>query len=164
MTAAGVFQTTAGSNLILNAPGSNRLNGKQFRVKASGWVTTASGTYTATIQPVLYGDAVLSTVTTKPLFSATAGTIAFTGTVAGAVPWALTAWMEGDTLSGTVSGAAQSVAGVTYKIATQLVPPVTTTINFATEPPIKFAVGIATAGTLGATPKFVINEFTLDED
>ena len=102
--AQSVFQTTAGGNLILNAPGSLRLSGKRFNVVASGFASTASGTYTATIQPILYGDASLATVTTKPLFSATAGTMAFTGTVAGAIPWTMNVALEGDALSATVIG------------------------------------------------------------
>lgn len=164
MTAGGVFQTTAGANLILSVPGSNKLLGKQWYVQASGFVSTASGTYTQTIQPILYGDASLATVTTKPLFSATAGTIAFTGTVAGAVPWALWAEFEGDTISGTFVGVAQSTVGVTLKGQTITVAPVST-INFASEPPIKFAVGITTgAGTLGASPKFVITEFNVIQE
>src|SRR5690348_12769225 len=164
MTAAGVFQTTAGSNLILNAPGSNRLLGKQFYVSASGFISCASGTYTATLQPVLYGDASLATVTTKPLFSTTAGTMAFTGTVTGAIPWSMNAELEGDTISGTFFGNAWGQVGATFKVPTVTVAPVST-INFATEPPIKFAVGIALAtGTLGASPKFVITEFTVFEE
>jgi len=160
-----VFQTTAGGNLILNAPGSNRLNGKQFFVQASGYVSGGAGTYTATIQPILYGDASLATVTTKPLFSATAGTLAYTGTAAAGltIPWTLWAELEGDTLSAAFYGNAQGQAGATFKVPTVTVAPVST-INFATEPPIKFAVGMTTGGTLGAAPKLVITEFGLVQE
>jgi hypothetical protein len=150
MTAAGIFQTTAGSNLILSAPGSNKLKGRQFYVQASGFVSCASGTYTATLQPVLYGDASLATVTTKPLFSATAGTMAFTGTVAAAIPWALWSEFEGDSLSGTFWGVAQSTVGATLKAQTITVLPVSA-INFATD-------------TLGASPKFIITEFNIIQE
>src|SRR5712671_1600923 len=87
--APATIQTTAGGNLILSAPGSNRLLGKQFYLQASGYISTGAGTYTATIQPILYGDASLATVTTKPLFSATAGTLAYTGTTGGAITWSV---------------------------------------------------------------------------
>jgi hypothetical protein len=164
MTAGGVFQTTAGGNLILNAPGSNRLSGKTFFVQASGYVSCASGTYTQTIQPILYGDASLATVTTKPLFSCTAGTIAFTGTVAAAIPWSMFGQFEGDSVSAIFYGNVEGQAGATYKVPTVSVAPVSS-INFATEPPVKFAVGItAGAGTLGASPKFVITEFVLVQE
>lgn len=158
-----VFQTTAGANLILPAPGSNRLKGRNFTVQASGYVMAASGTFTATIQPILYGDASLATVSTKPLFSATAGTFAYTGTAGGAIPWSMWAEFEGDTLSGTFSGIAQSMVGSTIKAQTVTVAPVSS-INFASEPPIKFAVGIAQGGTIGASPKYVITELFLRAD
>src|SRR5271166_3853042 len=87
--ASQVVQTTAGGNLILLMPGSNRLSGKDFNIRASGWAIGGAGTYTATIQPILYGDASLATVTTKPLFSATAGTLAYTGTTSAAIAWTL---------------------------------------------------------------------------
>jgi hypothetical protein len=105
--ASQIVQNTAGGNLILSAPGSNRLLGKSFYVFASGYAQAGPGTFTATIQPILYGDASLATVTTKPLFSATAGTLAYTGTTSAAIPWSLWAEFEGDTLSGTFYGVAQ---------------------------------------------------------
>lgn len=161
-TAAGVIQASAGGNLILNLPGSNRLNARSYALVASGIAQTASGTYTATIQPVLYGDASLATVTTKPLFSASAGTLAFTGTVAGAIPWSLYAEFEGDSTSATIVGIASSTVGVTLKTQTITVAPVSA-INYATEPPVKFALGFATTGTVGAGFKFTVSDFHLEE-
>jgi hypothetical protein len=160
-----VFQTTAGANLILQAPGSNRLKGRSFTVQASGYVSGGAGTYTATVAPILYGDASLATVTTKPLFTASAGTLAYTGTAAAGLtlPWSVWAEFEGDTLSGSFYGLAQSISGATAKAQTITVAPVSA-INFATEPPIKFAVGVTTAGSLGAAPKLVITEFFLRAD
>src|SRR5258708_35700778 len=43
----------AGSQNNLNLPGSNRLNGQQFVVRASGLVSLGAGTYTATVQPLV---------------------------------------------------------------------------------------------------------------
>jgi len=161
--ASQVIQSTAGSNLILQAPGSNKLLGKSFYVQASGYATSGPGTFTATIQPILYGDASLATVTTKPLFSATAGTLAYTGTASASIPWTLWAEFEGDTTSGTFYGVAQSVVGATLKTQTITVAPVST-INFATEPPIKFAIGNTTAGTVGTGLKFVTTEFLIYQE
>ncbi len=161
--ASQVVQNTAGGNLILAAPGSNRLKGQKFYVVASGYAQAGPGTFTATVQPILYGDASLATVTTKPLFSATAGTLAYTGTTSGAIPWNLFAEFEGDTLSGTFWGIAQSVVGGTLKTQTVTVLPVST-INFATEPPIKFAIGNTAAGTVAANFKFVTTEFRIIQD
>lgn len=156
--AQAVVQNTAGGNLILQIPGSNKLLGKSFWVGASGFATSGPGTFTATIQPILYGDASLATVTTKPLFSSTAGTLAYTGTTSASIPWTMWAEFEGDTLSGTFVGVAQSTVGTTLKTQTITVAPVST-INFATEPPIKFAIGNTTAGTVGTSLKFTVTEF-----
>jgi hypothetical protein len=156
--ASSVVQTTAGANLILNMPGSNRLNGTKFYVQASGKAFSGPGTFTATIQPILYGDASLATVTTKPLFSATAGTLAYTGTTGAAIPWSIFAEFEGDTTSGTFWGSAKSLVAGTLKTDTVIVAPVST-INFATEPPIKFAIGNTTAGTVGTSLKFTVTQF-----
>lgn len=163
MTATGgpnIFQTTAGGNLIMNAPGSGRLNGQQFYLQASGIAFGGPGTYTATIQPILYGDASLATVTTKPLFSATAGTLAYTGTTGGAIPWSVWAQLEGDTTSGLLFGAIQSQVGATFKTETVSVATVSA-INFNTEPPVKFALGITTGGTLGTGPKITLTQFNI---
>ena len=161
--ASAVVQTTAGANLILKAPGSNRLLGKSFYVVASGYAQAGPGTFTATIQPILYGDASLATVTTKPLFSATAGTLAYTGTTSAAIPWSLWAEFEGDTLSGTFYGVGQSTVGSTLKTQTITVAPVST-INFATEPPISFALGNTATATIGGNFKFNVTEFYIYQE
>jgi len=160
-----VWQNTAGGNLILSAPGSNRLSGQTFFLQAAGYASGGAGTYTATVQPILYGDASLATVTTKPLFSSTAGTIAYTGTAAAgqSIPWALFAQLEGDNVSQILYGNVESQVGATYKTPTVTVAPVST-INFQSEPPIKFALGFTTAGTLGAAPKFVVTQFNLVQE
>ena len=50
--------------------------------------------------------------------------------------------------------------GATYKSPTVSVAPVST-INFQTEPPIKFAIGNTTAGTVGTGLKFVVTQFQM---
>ena len=161
--ASQVVQTTAGSNLVLNAPGSNRLSGKVFFLQASGWATAGPGTFTATVQPILYGDASLATVTTKPLFSATAGTLAYTGTASTSIPWSIFAELEGDSVSQLMYGNAQSQVGATFKGQTVTVAPVSS-INFQTEPPVKFAIGNTCGGTVGGNFKFTINELVLTQE
>jgi hypothetical protein len=161
--ASAVIQNTAGSSLILKAPGSNRLLGKSFYVVASGYATAGPGTFTATVQPILYGDASLATVTTKPLFSATAGTLAYTGTTSTSIPWSLWSEFEGDTFSGTFYGVAQSTVNATLKTQTITVAPVST-INMATEPPISFALGNTCGGTVGGNLKFNVTEFYIFQE
>jgi hypothetical protein len=163
MTAAagGVFQSANGGNLLLKAPGSNRLAGKSFTVVANGYAFTGTGTYTATVQPIIYGDSSLATVTTKPLFSATAGTVTYTGTAGTAIPFSLFLELEGDSTSATAVGIGQSNVGGTLKAQAATVSPVSA-INFASEPPIQFALGITVGGTLGAAPKFVLTDLHLE--
>lgn len=161
--AQSVVQTTAGSNLILNLPGSNKLNGKRFTLFASGFASCTAGTFTSTIQPILYGDVSLATVTTKPLFTSSAGTLAYTGTTGAAIQWTMQATMEGDSTSGQLFGTAQSVVGGTLKGGTVTVAPVTT-VNFAAEPPFKFAIGNTNATTVAPGLKFVVTEFGINQD
>lgn len=163
--ASQVVQTTAGSNLIMGLPGSNRMSANKFWVFASGYATSGPGTFTATVQPILYGDASLATVTTKPLFSATAGTLAYTGTAAtgATIPWYISAEILGDAASSTFTGEAESAVGLTYKIRTALTAPVSS-IAWTSEPPIKFAIGNTCGGTVGTNFKFVVESLQiLDE-
>ena len=167
MTAVGtqqVVQTTAGGNLILKAPGSNRLNGKVFTIRASGWAAGGAGTYTATITPILYGDSSLATVTTKPLFTATAGTLAYTGTTGAGIQWTMGGTLEGDSTSGQLFGTVSSVVQGQLKGATVTVAPVSVPLNFNSEPPIQFAIGVTGVGTVGSGLKFVVNEFYLAQE
>lgn len=161
--AQSVVQTTAGGNLILNAPGSNRLSGKRFNIAVSGFASCTAGTFTATIQPILYGDASLATVTTKPLFTASAGTLAYTGTTGAAIQWTMAGAFEGDNTSGQLFGSIQSIVGGTLKGSTVSVAPVSV-INFQAEPPIKFAVGNTNSTTVAPGLKFVVTEFLLSQE
>ena len=163
--ASQVVQLTAGGNLILALPGSGRFSANSFTVYAAGYAQSGPGTFTATVQPILYGDASLATVTTKPLFTSTAGTLAYTGTAAAgaSIPWAIYANIVGDQVSGTFTGEAESAVGATYKIRTALVAPVST-INFNTEPCIKFAIGNTCGGTIGTNFKFVVENFQILDD
>lgn len=159
---SSVVQSTAGSALILNAPGSGRLSGRTFTVVVNGYASVASGTGTATIQPILYGDASLATVTTKPLFSASAGTLAYTSTAAVAVPFQLYVEFDGDTVSQKLQGIAQAVVNTTVTQQVTTVAAVSA-INFTSEPPVKFALGFTSGGTLGATPKIVVTDFHIEQ-
>ena len=157
--ASSVVQNTSGGNLILSIPGSNRLSGKAWYVQASGYAQSGPGTFTATVQPILYGDASLATVTTKPLFTSSAGTLAYTGTAAAGaqIPWNIAAEIIADGVN-TFGGNAESQVNATFKVPTVLVAPVST-INMASEPPIKFAIGNTCGGTVGTNFKFFVTEF-----
>lgn len=163
--ASQVVQTTAGSNLLLNAPGSNRLANEVFYVEAVGYAFSGAGTYTATVQPILYGDVSLATVTTKPLFTSTAGTLAYTGTVGASIPWYMFAEISGNgsTTTAPAEGQAWSTVNATLKAQTALTPSVTA-VNWQTEPPFKFAIGNTCGGTVGASFKFVVTNFRIIQE
>lgn len=146
----------AGTQVNLNAPGSNRLNGVPFIVRAGGNVVLAAGTYTSAATPfsvALYGSNTVSfaAAATNGLFTSTAIPIF---TVSSAVPVAASWEIEGQFLgdntfaklmgrataqSCTPAGAQTAVDAVAV---TKVVP---STVNFAAEPPIQFTVGIVTA-------------------
>src|SRR5579884_728497 len=161
--ASQVVQLTAGGNLILALPGSGRFSANSFTVYAAGYAQSGPGTFTATVQPILYGDASLATVTTKPLFSCTAGTLAYTGTATGAIPWNITAEFEGDNTSQALWGNVTGQVGSTFKSPTVSVA-TASAINFQTEPPVKFAIGNTCGGTVGGNFKFVVTQFQIIEE
>ena len=164
--ATQVVQTTAGANLVMGMPGSARLSANKFWVYAAGYAQALGpGTFTATVNPILYGDASLATVTTKPLFTSTAGTLAYTGTAATGVtlPWYIQAEINGDVAASSFNGEAESNICGTYKIRTQLVAPVSS-INFNTEPPAKFAIGNTGGGTFASGMKFVVETFQIIDE
>lgn len=162
--AQSVVQTTAGGNLILNAPGSNKLNGTRFSLLASGYASCTAGTFTSTIQPILYGDSSLATVTTKPLFTSSAGTLAYTGTTGAAIQWTMAGTFEGDSTSGQCFGTVSSLVGGTLGAAAASVKMVSTPINFASEPPLKFAIGNTNSTTVAPGLKFVVTQFQLTQE
>src|SRR5258708_38644767 len=83
--ASQVVQNTAGGNLILAAPGPNRLKGQKFYVVASGYAQAGPGTFTATGQPSPYGDASPATGTPNAFVSAPPGTPAYTAQTRGPI-------------------------------------------------------------------------------
>lgn len=156
----------AGSQLNLNAPGTNRLNGQTFTVRASGYLTVPAGTATSAatpIQVVLYAanTAAFSAASGNAIFSLTALAV-FTLSSASAisVPWEIEAELTGDSVSKNLIGVgegydaapnAPTVAIATARAALGAVV-ATNTFNAASEPPVQFAVAVNTAASanLGA--------------
>lgn len=145
----------AGTQVNLNAPGSNRLNGVPFIVRAAGNVTMPAGTYTTAATPIsfaLYASntASFAAATANGIFSATAVAIF---TVSSATPvaieWEVEAQVQGSNASGRLMG--RGTAETNTPAGTQAVTSVgslatsLSSVNFASEPPVQFAVGIVTA-------------------
>lgn len=154
----------AGTQCNLNVPGSNKLNGQQFRVRVSGLIafTGAGYTGTATVQPLLYASttsgftagastAVLSAAAVNVILTnATAATVKY-------VPFSVEAWLQGDGTSGLLAGQAVGQVIDPAGVITEF--PATaangtwsrivnapSSVNFATEPPLQFAAGVTVVG------------------
>lgn len=147
----------AGTQCNLNLPGSNRLNGQPFVVRAAGFVTMPAGTYTSAATPlqfVLFGSntASFSVSVGSALFSSTALAIfSVSSATAKTFPWEIQAEFIGDSTSAVVAGQGRAVSGnpngvilATAPVATGASP---ASVSFASEPPLQFSLGITTAAT-----------------
>ena len=157
----GVFNVIAGepgagSQLSLSAPGSNRLNGQPFRVRAAGFVTFAAGTYTSSIVNQLYASttAGFTAAAASAIYSSAAVAVTVSSATAKVFPWFVETLLEGDSTSGLLNG--QNTAGMNNGAQQQITPVaitnVPTSVNFATEPPLQFAVSIAVGVTSNTYP------------
>ena len=147
----------AGTQDNLNAPGSNRLNGQPFRVRAAGTIALAAGTYTAAATPIQIfinasNTASFAAASGNQLFSSTSlAAFTWTSAVAGGIDWQVEGLLVGDTSAGKVGGLVvgsvndpNGVATVTSNVASVTSP---SSVNFAAEPPLQFAVSIRTAAS-----------------
>jgi hypothetical protein len=159
LVAAG--EPGAGTQLNLNVPGSNRLNGQPFTVRAAGFMTCGAGTYTSAATPIQFvfwgsNTASFAAATGNALFSTTALAIfSVSSATAVSVPWEIEMEISGDGTSGTLVGVGQGIYGSSVNLVTsnaqaraalgQL--PTVHTVNMATEPPLQVAVGVITASS-----------------
>lgn len=154
----GVFQSSVGGNLLLTAPGSARLEGRSFIIRASGYATLAAGTYTAAVTAILYGAKSLAAPGAgNAIFSASASVVQ-SSPAASSAPWLVEAQLEGDSVSGLLQGAGQGIVN-NVAAARAAIGQAPTTVNFATEPPVSFAAGVTVASNATAA---VIDSFVLE--
>ena len=175
----GVFNVIAGepgagSQLSLSAPGSNRLNGQPFVVRAGGILNMAAGTYTATVQPLVYASTTAGFTAAAGnaiAFSSAAVALTFTSTAAVATPFELELHCIGDSTSGLLQGWFQgqqpttSVGAAFTSVTTSptILGRILSAVNYATEPPVQFAVGIGcTAGTAAAGSVATLTQFQIE--
>src|SRR5579885_240175 len=102
----------AGNQNSLNAPGSNRLNGQAFTVRASGYVTAAAGTYTSAaglINLVLYASNTSSfaAATGNAIFTVASIAATMSSATAKTMPFEIEVELQGDNVSAILSGAGQ---------------------------------------------------------
>jgi hypothetical protein len=164
----------AGTQCNLNVPGSNRLNAQPFVVRAGGIINMAAGTYTATVQPLVFASntaGYTAAVGNAVAFSVAAVALTMTATAAQAIPFELEAHCIADTTSGQLQGWSQgqvptTSTGTTLTAVTAsptILSRILTGLNLATEPPVQFSVGIGlTAGTASAGSTVSLTTFQLE--
>lgn len=157
----GVFANTGGTQTSLQLPASSAFEQTSFIVRAAGYITLPIGTYTCTVQPLLYASTTTSPVFTaaaaNALYSAAAAGCTISSAVAISVPWQIESHLIGDTVSGKVTGWNQGSLPVTgATLATTTISPTVisnapTAVSFtATANPLAFAMGFTVGGTAGA--------------
>jgi hypothetical protein len=164
----------AGTQVNLNAPGSNKLNGQPFRVRASGNVVVAAGTYTTSATPIQVllcasNTASFAAVAANAVFSGTAvAAYTWTSAVAGGLDWSVEGYFVGSNGSGKVGGLGISTFEdangkstiTTSNVAASKSP---SSVNFAAEPPLKFSLAVVTNTTnLLASPVMNLTSFQLE--
>ena len=164
----------AGTQVNLNAPGSNRLNGQPFRVRAAGTIAVAAGTYTTAATPVQIflnasNTASFAVATGNQIFSGTAvAAYTWTSAVAGGIDWQIEVDLMGTNTSGKLGGLGISTFTNPNGVATVSTSNIVSgtspsSVDFATEPPVQFAVSILTAASnLLASPVASMTQFLLE--
>lgn len=168
---AGVVANAAGTQLALNAPGASALEQVPFVVKVGGYISAAAGTYTATLQPLLYASTTVgfTAAAANAIFSAAAVTITMTQTAASVVPFELEAHLIGDSTSGKVLGWNQgqlptTSTGTTLTTATSsptIISNGPTSVTFSAAVPLQFAFGVTIAGTQSTGSVVNVGTFAL---
>lgn len=143
-TTGGVFVTT------LSLPGSSAYEQVPFTVKASGYVSLAAGTYTASVQPLLYASSLAGYTASAAaaIFSAAAVSITYAAAAATVAPFELEAYLVGDSTSHKLTGRSQAtayVAGATLVnalVAPAIITNPLTVFTASAAIPVQFLVGV----------------------
>lgn len=146
----------AGSQLSIGIPGSGRLNGVPFQIKAAGFVSIAAGTFTTSVQPLIYASttAGFTAAAASAIYSAAAVAVTVASASATVVPWNLQITMSGDSTSGKVAGTYTGTNnnGAINSVALAIIANAPTSVNFSTEPPLQFAAGVSLGTTSNTFP------------
>jgi hypothetical protein len=165
--AANVFVTT------LNLPTSTPVNfsGVPFVVKATGYLTATAGTYTATVQPLIYASKVAGYTASAAaaIYSAAAVNLTVASAAVTQFEWQAEVHLASDSTSGLFSG---WIAGAANNGAPQVVTPAVIGTNgaaniagatFTAAVPVQFLAGCTTTGaTLGAGSVAGLSSFFLE--
>jgi hypothetical protein len=159
----GVFSVAAtGVQATAALPGGSAFEQLPFIVKVSGLVVLAAGTYTATVQPLLYASttAGFTAAAASAIYSAAAASITVTSATALSGSWELECHLNGDSTSGKLVGwqvgsgfvTGTTLAASLIAVAASPSSNAPTSINFAaTTPPLSFAAGVTLGQNAPAT-------------
>jgi len=104
----GIFQNSVvATQLNLYAPGNSRYEQLPFTVKAAGYVQMGAGTYTATVQPLIYaliGTNTAAAVAANAIYSAAAISVTVSSATAKQYTWEAEVNLIGDSVSGHCGG------------------------------------------------------------
>jgi hypothetical protein len=146
----------AGSQLLMSLPGSGRFNGQPFRVRAAGYLSIAAGTFTTSIQPLLYASttAGFTAAAANAIYSAAAQAVTISSASAKVINWSLEVYASGDTTSGLINGFYEGSInnGAIQLVDLAVLANAPTSINFSTEPPLQFAMGVSIGTTSNTFP------------
>lgn len=165
-TAAAPITAAAGGTFVtvLNLP-QNTVEQTPFMVRACGLVSLGAGTYTATVQPLLYASttAGFTAAAANAVYSTAAVNVTQSSASAKNVPWMTQVIMWGDSTSGLTLG---SKYGGLHNGALQMQayanidnPP--TSVNFLAAVPLQFAAGV-TLGNAAATSVINLGALSLE--
>jgi hypothetical protein len=171
--AANVSAATGGPFVTtLNLPGGSAFEQVPFVVKAAGWYQIGGGTYTASVQPLLYASttAGYTASAAAAIFSAAAVNVTIAVAAAATLttfPWEMEVTISGDSTSGLITGRCKGSINVSNTTTTgnQQFPTTAasatwdsipaanapTGVNFASAIPLQFLCGI-TFGTTTLAP------------
>lgn len=168
----GVFSYTSnGLQVVANLPGGSAMEQVPFIVKASGFITLPNGTYTATIQPLLYASTTpgFTAAAANAIFSAAAVGCTMTATASVTVPWEVEAHLIGNSVGATASGWNQAIipaisTGTTITLAVTSPTIITNTPAFTASAavPLQFAAGVTIGGTAGAGATLALGSFFIE--
>lgn len=165
--AANVFVTTL--NLPTSTPVS--YNGVPFVVKASGYISAAAGTYTVTVQPLIYASktAGYTASAAAAVYSAAAYSLTVAAAAAVLSNWQAEVHLEGDSTSNVFNGwylgsnnngviNLVDLASIGANGAANIASP-----NFGAAVPVQFLAGVTTVGAgFPATSVVALSNFFLE--
>jgi hypothetical protein len=169
--AGGVFSYTSnGIQATVSLPGASAMEQVPFIVRAGGYVSLGAGTYTASVQPLLYASttAGFTAAAANAIFSAAAVGWTVTSATPIAAPYFLEAHLFGDSTSGKVSGWTQGAAPTAGTGGTVAFVDITaltnapTSVSFTAAIPLQFAVGVTLSTTAVASSVVNLGSLTIE--